>query len=370
MIIECVKDKIREAVVLAERATGKNLSLPILSNLLIEAKNKTLIIKSTNLEIGVEIEIPAKIEEEGSFAINATIFNSFLSNLQKENKLRIETKDNNVKISTNLTSTLIKSLPIEDFPIIPRVIDGDSFILPAQDFIEGLRSVVFSASLSDIKPEISSVYIYKEESNLVFVATDSFRLAEKKVFLKEKNKDFSPIIIPIRNIGEIIRIFDHLNSDLQVNVNTNQISFFSESIHLTSRVINGTYPDYKQIMPKTFKTEIIITKEDLINNLKIANIFSDKFNQINLKIKAKENILEITALNQDVGENISTLITKTKGEDLETSFNVKYIIDCLSIINKNELSLCFSSKDRPLLIKGISEESFNYIVMPVRSKND
>lgn len=370
MIIECVKDRIKEAVGLAEKATGKNLSLPILSNILLEAKDKTLTIKSTNLEIGVEVEIPAKIDEEGSVAINAMVFSGFLSNLQKENKIKIESKDGNVKISTNLTSTLIKSLPADDFPLIPKIVNGDNFSLPAQDFIEGLRSVAFAASVSDIKPEIASVYIYKEESNLFFVATDSFRLAEKKINIKGRTKDFTPIIIPARNISEIIRVFDRLNTELQVNADNNQISFFSESIHLTSRIINGTYPDYRQIMPKNFKTEIVITREDLVNNLKIANIFSDKFNQISLKIKAKENILEITALNQEVGENVSTIITEIKGEDTEVSFNVRYIIDCLSVVYQDSLRLQFMEKDKPLLIRGGGDNSFNYIVMPVRSKKE
>lgn len=370
MIIECVKDRIKEAVTLAEKASGKNLSLPILSSVLLQAKGKNLIVKATNLEIGLEIEIPAKIKEEGEIAVNAMVLSGFLTNLQKENKLKIETKEGNIKISTDLTSTTIKSLPVEDFPIIPKVSKGDSFNLTSNNLINGLRSVVFASAISDIKPEIASVYIYKDDQGIVFVATDSFRLAEKKIIIKDKIRDFSPIIIPFRNVAEIIRVFDRFDSNLEITSDGNQISFISDSIHLTSRIINGTYPDYRQIMPKSHKTEILITKDDLINNLKIANIFSDKYSQVDFKVKAKENILEVNALNQEVGENISQVITKIKGDDLITSFNVRYIIDCLSVINQKDLSLKFTNKDRPLLIQGIGDNSFSYIVMPIRSRGE
>ncbi|MFA5736669.1 MAG: DNA polymerase III subunit beta [Candidatus Paceibacterota bacterium] len=369
MIIECLKERIQEGIILAEKASGKNLSLPILNSILLQAKNKSLIIKATNLEIGLEIEIPAKVEEEGEIAVNAIILSTFLSNLQKENKLKITSDKGNIKINTELTSTTIKSLPIDDFPIIPKVIKGDSFEINSSDFINSLRSVVFASAISDIKPEIASVYIYKNSNEIIFVATDSFRLAEKKITLKEKIRDFSPIIIPFRNVNEIIRVFDRLNSVLKITSDGNQISFISDFIHLTSRIINGNYPDYCQIMPQNHKTEVIITHNDLINNLKIANIFSDKYSQIDFIIKSKENIFEVTALNQDIGENISQIITNIKGEDLTISFNVKYIIDCLSIINQKDLSLKFTSKDKPLLIQGVGDESFSYIVMPIRSKS-
>lgn len=369
MIIECIKDKIREAVNLAEKATGRNLSLPILSSILLQAKDKTLVVKATNLEIGLEIEIPAKVEEEGEIAVNAMVLSGFLSNLPKENKLKIKSDGGNIKISSELTSTLIKSLPVDDFPIIPKVKDGEYFKIGSQELINGLRSVVFASSLSDIKPEIASVYVYKEGVEIIFVATDSFRLAEKRITLKDKIKDFSPIIIPFRNVGEIIRVFDHLDSILDITSDGNQISFVSDSIHLTSRIINGTYPDYRQIMPQNHKTEVVITRDDLINNLKIANIFSDKYSQVDFVIKTKENIFEVSSLNQEVGENLSQVITEIKGEDLTVSFNIRYIIDCLSVISQKDLSLKFVDQNKPLLIQGVGDNSFSYIVMPIRSKS-
>lgn len=365
MKIECIKDKFKDAIVLAEKATGKNLTLPILNTILLEAKNKTLYIKATNLEIGLEIEIPAKVEEEGSTAINAQIISSFLNNLPKENKIELSLNENNLSLSTETTKTIIKSITPEDFPTIPKVINSKEFNLNSKDFISGLKSVLFASAVSDIKPEIASIYIYNEESFLIFVATDSFRLAEKKIKLKNPLNDFNPIIIPFKNISEIIRVFENNNNEIKINSDEHQLSIYSDSIHLTSRLINGNYPAYQQIMPNEFKTEVVINKDELINTLKLANIFSDKFNQVDFNLLTESNILEINSQNQDIGENKISLIIKIKGEDIKVSFNVKYIIDCFSSINSKNVSLKFTDKNKPLLIQSLDDEFFKYIIMPV-----
>jgi len=365
MKIECLKDKLKEAVNLAEKVTGKNLTLPILTTVLLEAKNKVLNIKATNLEIGLEIELPAKVEEDGIVAVNAQILANFLNNISNENKVILTAENNNLKISTSSTNTTIKSFPAEDFPIIPRVEDDISFNLKATDFISGLKSVMFAGAISDIKPEISSVYIYSMSNDLIFVATDSFRLAEKKIQIKEKNNEIIPLIIPLKNIIEINRIFENIDGNLQINSNKNQISIFSDSIHLTSRIIDGVYPDYRQIMPSAFKTELVIKKDEIVNVLKLSNIFSDKFNQIDLHLVPAENLLEIKSSNQDVGDNDISLIVKIKGEPLDISFNVKYILDCLAIINKEEVMFNFCDKNKPLLIQKNNDQSFKYIIMPI-----
>lgn len=365
MRIECVKDKLRDGVMIAERIAGRNLTLPILGAILLETGNKVLIIKSTNLEVGVEIEIPAKVDEAGSITVSAIVLNNFLSNLNKEVKVQLETTNDNLKITTESTHTLIKGLTTEDFPIIPKINQENGFAVDSNILAEGLKAVVFAAALSDIKPEISSVYVYNKENELFFVATDSFRLVEKKITINHKFKEPISLIIPLKSVTEIIRTIDGLHTNLIISFNKNQLAIQTDNLYLTLRIIDGSYPDYQQIIPTNFKTELSLKKEELLNILKLSNIFTDKFNQIDLQIDPKTNTLEINSHNQDVGENKFSLITKIKGDNLEVSFNAKYLLDCLPSINSNDVYLRFTDKNHPLLLSGVGDDHFLYLVMPI-----
>ncbi|HYC83064.1 MAG TPA: DNA polymerase III subunit beta, partial [Candidatus Paceibacterota bacterium] len=314
MKIECSKERLKEAVFLAERVTGKNLSLPILSSVMLAAERSVLTVRATNLDIGVEIEVPAKIEQEGSVALNATVLSGFLGNLYKEEKVTLDLKEDNIHVSTDRSSTLIKGYPIDDFPLIPHVADGVEFRLEAKRLVEGLKSVSYAAALSDIKPEIASVYVYYDDGYLVFVSTDSFRLAEKRIPVDESAAESVPIIVPHKNVAEIIRIFDSLPGEVRINANKNQVSLYAEGVHFTTRVIDGVYPDYRQIMPKQFLTEVSVNKAELMQVLKLSNVFSDKFNQIDLSVDPAKGELEINARNQDVGENTASAKIQGAGE--------------------------------------------------------
>lgn len=365
MKVECLKERLREAVSAAERVTGKNLSLPILSSVMVEAVDKKLLIRATNLEVGVEIEVSAKVEAPGKVAINASVLTNFLGNLGREDKVVLELVNDNIHISTPTSSTLIKSFPVDDFPILPQVEGGDSLAIPSKSLILGLRSVNYSSAASDIKPEIASVYVYQDGTDVVFVATDSFRLAEKRINLKLKDSEFSPVIIPFKSVAEIVRLFEGVGDEIAVNISKNQISLLSDDRHLTATVIDGIFPDYRQIMPKEKKTRVVVSKEELINGLKLANIFADRFNQIDLKVDPKEKMFEISSRNQEVGESNVSIKATCEGEAIDVSFNAKYIMDCFQSIPSDSINLDFNEKNRPLLISGSGDNSFRYLVMPV-----
>ena len=369
MKIECIKDKLQKAIFLTERIVGKNLSLPILANIFLEAKNNKLIIRSTNLDIGIEVKISINIEKEGSVIVKPNILSSFLNNLKNEDKIKIELINENLEIKTKNTSTIIKCEPIDDFPIIPSIKNENLLKIKANDFIKGLKSVFFAASISDIKPEISSVYIYKENNELFFVATDSFRLAENKIILNENSISFNHIIIPFKNITEIIRVFEDSEYDLNIYSDENQITIYTSDFYLTSRIIDGVYPDYRQIMPKQFKTQININKDDLIQTLKLNSIFLNKLNQIKIKLNLKNKTLEFETKNQDIGENTTTLpIEIDKGEeDIQMNFNAKYIIESFNSINEEIITLNFNEPNKPLLIRGLNNNKFSYIIMPLNN---
>ncbi|MEK7213547.1 MAG: DNA polymerase III subunit beta [Patescibacteria group bacterium] len=366
MKIECVQEKLREGIKYAERITGKHMTLPVLSCLIIDASQKNnIILKATNLDLGIEVTIPAKIEETGIIAINGSIINSFIENIiGGEKGIKLEVNEGNLKIITQSGSGTIKTVPYEDFPSIPKVSTKISFLINGEHFVKGLKSVWYSSSISSIKPELSSVYIYCDGEFVVFVATDSFRLAEKKIKMK-KNKDFGQILIPYKNIPEIIRTLESINDEIEVCLDKNQISFNYKGVYLISRVIDGVFPDYKQIIPKNNTTEVTVLKQDMINAMKLSNIFSDKFNQINFKINPSQRVCEIKTKNNDIGENITNLDSAITGEFVDINFNCKYIIDCFQSIDSDSICLYFNGLNKPMIIKPVSDTSFRYIVMPM-----
>ncbi len=363
MKLECKIDKIKSALLYADRMTGKNLTLPVLGAILWIVKGNTLTVRSTNLSIGIEIVIPVKVEKEGIVAIRGDVLSSLFSVLVSDGAVSFELIENTLLVKTKNSKIQLKTISPDDFPTLPVVV-GDSFSLDIQKFTQGVKSVFYSASVSEIKPEIGSVYMYSEQEMLFFVATDSFRLAEKKVNIK-KNLNINSILVPFKNITEIVKVFEGVEGTVDVVCNKNQISFSCEGIYITSRVVDGVFPDYKQILPKTATTTATILKQDFLSALKVSNALSDKFNQITLHIKPKEKVFEIESKNNDVGENTTMVSAALTGDDVSLHFNVKYITDCFQSISSDSLVLELNGSSKPMLIKPVGDPLFMYVVMPM-----
>jgi len=363
MKIECIKEKLSIALSKAEKITNKNGTLPVLSCILLEVKNQNLFIRSTNLDCAFEMEIPSKSTVPGVVAVPGSIFSSFISSL-KEKSVILETKENNLLIITEHHQTTIKAFNHEDFPRTERIGEQNSFPISAKTLLKALKSVYYSASISSVKPELASVYIYGEGDFLYFVSTDSFRLAEKKVKLKNAG-NIKPMVVPVKNITDIIKVFDDSDDDINISCEKNQVSFSTKSIYFVSRLVDAPFPDYKAIIPKNPTTEATMLKQDLVDTLKTLSIFSDKFNQTNIKIVPSEKKLTLTSKSNDIGESSTLLDATVSGETIDMNFNHRYLSECLQSIDSDALSLSFSGTMKPLVVKGVSDSTFTYLVMPM-----
>jgi len=363
MKLECQVEKIKNGILQVERITGKNLTLPVLNSILLIASSKSLKLRSTNLSLGIEVEIEAKVEREGVIAVSGSVLGGIFSNIFQNENVSIEEVGGNLLVKTKKSQIKLKCQPHDDFPTIPRVA-GTIFEIESRKIMDGIKSVYYSSSPSDVKPEISSVFVYTNEDNLVFVSTDSFRLAEKRIKIK-KIEEIPGILIPFKNVSEILRVFGELDGVIEVCFNKNQISFSTESVYLTSRVIDGVFPDYRQIIPKNSETNAVVLKQDLLNALKLSNIFSDKFNQVNLAIKPKEKVFELSSINNDIGENKTYLDAALEGENVELGFNYKYFLDCFQSISTDSVSIKLAGATRPIVISPVSDPSFTYLIMPM-----
>lgn len=364
MKIECVKDRFTEAVIKAERVIGKNLSLPVLSCILIEAQGSTAVIRSTNLDLGIEITVPVKVKEQGSVAVPGQVFSSFLSALQSDHSMVCEQEGSVFTITTEKNTTTINTMATDDFPTIPLVGKQNRFLVPVKELLDGFHSVLFSSSIASVKPEYASILLYSDAEGIVFVATDSFRLAEKKIRLKKK-VEIQHLLIPTKNATEITRIFSDMVGDVAIDVEGNQISFSLDSVYVTSRLVDGSFPDYKQIIPKEFTTEAVVLKQDFMNAMKVANIFSDTFMQVGLQVIPKNKIFELKTKNNTVGEQKTTIPAVFSGDEVAMNFNHRYLIDCFSSLNADSASFLFTGQGRPLVVRGATNKNFTYLIMPM-----
>lgn len=349
---------------MVSRIATKHVTLPVLQCVVIDVQTDRVILKATNLELALEVIITeATIETTGSLAVPAQTLLQITQNLTG-NTITLEKTENEVlAVKGDTTKTSIKTIDHSEFPTIPRV-SGQNLTLSRESFALGIKTAAFAASQSSIKPELGSIYIHqKKEHTVTFAATDSFRLMEKTVTQKGVILNTS-ILIPQKNALELARLCESMDSDPQLLVTDTQCALqFGEQVYLTTRLTTGTFPDYESIIPKEFATSSTILKQDLITAFKKTNIFLNKFRQV--KISVQPRCLEISSQNQDVGMVTDEIPAQTEGEALQLSFNQQYVSEPLSYINDDSLLLRFAGIGRPLVIKGVSDTSLRYLVMPM-----
>jgi DNA polymerase III subunit beta len=363
MKISTTKEKLLSAILLAERLTEKKDSLPILSCIYIEC-GKDCVINATNLEAGIEITIPGEISEKGVVAVPANVLSQTIRSISGE-KITLKTEDNNLHIESRGTKTLIKALPHDDFPKLSLSTKDKKISVSREHLLNGISMVSYAASPSMIRPELGSVYISIKSGSITTVATDSFRLAEKKIPAAAGKND-AEILLPIKHTAELVYILEHTNIDqIDLSLNDSQITIECPGMFYMSRVVDSTFPNYKEIIPKTFNTEATILKSDFIEMLRKARVFSGTDQHIGLHVYPKKKIFSATARSNDVGEMSDSIDAALTGEDVDINFHIGYLADCLSSIESESITLYFSSVGRPLIIRGVSDASFMYLVMPL-----
>ena len=252
----------------------------------------------------------------------------------------------------------------EDFPSLPKVSAEKSFTLRGGDLVKLLRSVASCASTSAVKPELQSVLLLGEGGVLIAAATDSFRLAEKSVPLRSKGS-VPPLLLPARNAVELIRVAESSEGDTEMYYTTNQLSLQAGRTYYTSRLVEGTFPNYKQIVPKQFSTDAVMLREDIAVALKSLAVFADKFFQVSLSVDPRGKMVTLSSRNADVGEETCTLRATTSGEPVVVTFNGRYLADGLQSIGGESVRLSLNGVGKPMLIKDAADDSFFYLAMPM-----
>ena len=370
MKLICLQENFKNGLNMVQNITGKNLTLPILNNILLNTDRKQLRLSTTDLEMAITTQISCKIEKEGSITIPAKILVNFINNFPNK-KIEITVKNNIINLKCENYKSSIKGLDGKDFPIIPKIKTEPILEINAPEFKRALEQVINFVSVSDIRPEISGVlFDFNNEKRIKFVATDSFRLGEKIIEIKGnkiKKSEIGSVIIPHKTIQELIRIIsDQEEEMLQVSIENNQILFKLSGTQIISRLIEGNYPNYQQLISKQFDTSATIQKEELIKAVKIGGYFSSKINDIRFKVDSKKSRIEIFSQDIELGENSSEIECEIKGKDLEIIFNHRYLLDGLSNIDTEKIIMGFNGEISPGILKPEGKDDFTYIIMPIK----
>ena len=377
MKIISLQENLKKGISIVSHITSKNINLPILNNILIKANEEGIELIATNLEIGIIHSVRGKIEKPGEITVDAKIINEYINFLPQE-KINFEVINEEIKIECNNYKTKIKGESSKEFPLLPELEEANILTIPLIEFKKALSQVVFAVAKSESRIELSGVLFDIKDKHISIVATDSYRLAEKNIEIsieKDKNlKELDKIIVPAKTAQEILRIASSLSDDLdssekniKLYINENQIVFELDDSKIISRLISGQYPDYKQIIPNKKETEVIVSRQEVTRAIKASSIFSKNgINDINININSEKKSITISSLSSQTGESTINLNGEIKGKDNNITLNYKYLLDGLNNIDSERVVINIVDANTPCVIKSDNEDSYLYMVMPIK----
>lgn len=365
MKIVCTQENLKNGLLSVSRIIQTNTTLPILSNILLETENGMLKISGTNLEIGVISYTRCKTEENGKITCPSKTLFELINNLPNQN-ISLESKEKGLEINTDNYHTSLKTLPAEEYPIIPVIDNQEGVNIDSGELRKAINQVLFAASNNQTQPEISGMLLVFDKNQIRVVATDRYRLAEKKINLDSKNTLNQEIIIPQKTAVELARVIGNQEGVVSIKLSSNQAGFVFNNTQIITRLIDGQYPPYQQIMPTEFRTRIKINKQELVTALKTSGIFSQNSNSVHLKYD-NNGLLTISSETGEVGKNVVNLKTEIDGDAGEMLVNYHYVLDFLGSVDQDSIEIKIVNSDSPAVIVGQGDEKYTYLVMPIKS---
>lgn len=368
MKIVVIKNNLKDGLSAVGRIAGENLQLPILKNVLVETVENKVVLTATNLEMAIKYTVSGKVIENGALAVPLGVISNIISNISSE-RLNIESKKNILEIKTDNYRATVNSHPADEFPLVPKMKSPKGYIeIEAGLLKEALGQVITASQFSELRPELNSIFLEYSIDTLKMVATDSFRLAEKTFAAGQINSTINEqfsCLLPIQSGHELLRIVGDEGKMIKIYFDDNQVLFQGDQWELFSRLLEGSFPDYRQVIPKKCAAEVIVPREEFINSLKLSAIFSAKSNEVRIKVLEGKKALEISSADQVVGENNYLLPARLSGTVKETSFNWKYLSDGLKAIKSDEALLGLNDDNKPAVIKSPKDNSYIYLAMPI-----
>lgn len=367
MEIEVTQENLSKALGNVGRVASSKAGLPILNNILFRTSNNQLLIAATNLEIAATQTIGAKTTKSGSITVPARLVNDFVHNLPK-GTVSLTIKGSQLTIASGGYYSTMNGMSDEEFPELP-VIDEEKMVtysLSVEDFKQAATQTIVTASADSTRPILTGIYWHTFEGGLYLASTDGYRLSERKLMDAKTN---IAAVVPVSTIQEVLRTITDDLAEIEVLFDETQVRFRLGDGEITSRLIDGNFPDYRQLIPKATDTTITVNKNDFTRIVKIANLFArESGGSITLAADADKKALTVNSIASELGENSSEVAVDIKGDSASVSLNSRYLSDALAVVDGDRVSFGFSGKLAPCVLTGVSKEiNYKHIIMPIKS---
>lgn len=359
------QDSLAKALNAVGRIATARVGLPILANILIRTDDNQLIVAATNLEVAIIVSLGAQVSEQGSIAVPARLFTDFISNLPHAN-VELETDETKLKISASGFKSTINSVLPDDYPALPEIEGGNSFMIPAETLKNAISGVALVTSNDVTRPILTGVDFYTTDGQLYMAATDGYRLAEQQIMPLDQEVS---AIIPGSTLADVSRLLGS-NKEVEVRYNDEQITFTTGEASVTSRLIDGKYIDYQQLIPTETNFTVVVDKSEFAKVVKVAALFArETAGSIIVEGNPTTKMLSVRSITSQLGDNSSEIEAELEvnGEEPCTvSLNSKYLLDALNCISGGKVTMKFNGKLSPVLLFGDNTE-YKHIIMPVKS---
>lgn len=367
MKLQILQENLEKAVSITSRFASTRAQLPVLGNILISSQKSKIYVSSTNLEISASVQVGAKIEEEGEISVPAKVMSELVSNLPRET-ITLTSEKEQLKLATPNFASTVLGINASDFPKVPNSLNKEkSLNIPHDVLLKALNQVLFAASMDETRPVLTGVLFLFKKSTLSLIATDGFRLSKKTINIKAAEGG-SSIVIPKAVLGEIGRtVSDDGAIFLGIQEKEKQVVFGVGDIVLTSRLLEGEYPDFEKIIPKSSNVKVFLDKDEFLRAVKLASIFARESANI-VKLKILKDSVKFSAESSAAGSQETSVDAKVESgvKDFETAFNYRFLEEFAHSVTGEEIKMEFSGVSSAGVFTDSTDESYLHLIMPVK----
>lgn len=375
MHFACTQENLLQGLSLVSHISGKNANLPILGNVLLKTDAGGLRLSTTNLEMAVSAQVRGRVEAQGEYTVPAKLLQDYVS-LLPAGKVELVLVDDVLEVRADGSSTTIKGMPSSEFPLIPKLAKDSGYHLKADAFRNAIGQVAFAVSGSESRPELSGVACFfhgQVKGSLVMAATDSYRLSERVLALEASGQGSEgKCIVPARAMQEAARILSSYKDDVGMpeqvewSITDSQMVMTYGNVELISRLIESSFPDYRQLIPAQFKSTITISRSDIQKAIRAASLFSRQgLFDIHFDVLPGEG-LKVSSADTGTGAHKTTLNAEIEGDANKVILNYRYISDGLAVMGTDQVVVRMIDAMNPVVVTPKDQEGFRYIVMPIR----
>jgi DNA polymerase-3 subunit beta len=373
MKLSCLQENLSKGLSTVGRAVAVRSTLPITQNILLSAEPSRLKLAATNLEMATTCWIGAKVEKEGSITVPARLLIDFINSLPSDLiEISLPAKSKTLKLKSGRFEAHINGIDAADFPPIPEVSGDTATAIEAEALREGIEQVTFAAAVEESRPVLTGIYSEFEGDQLYLVAADGFRLAVHKTNLPTPVKQKTTVIIPARTLNELNRLLAEQEKPVEITINQqkSQVCFHLKDAQIVSQLIQGSFPNYSQVIPQSYTTRAVVDIGDFLRVVKTSSVFArDASGIIRLTITPGDELApgKITASAQaeEIGGNVSEVDALVDGEEAKIAFNARYLTDVLNVLHQTQVALEVTTSSSPGVLRPIGVDNYTHVIMPM-----